>query len=662
MIRQLAIQLLVLLFCGSICTAAFAADKVNLDFQDVELTKLIQVISEMTGRNFIYDDKVRGKVTIISPQPMSVNEAYQVFLTVLNVKGFTVVPSGTVNKIVPASSARENTLPTMENKKHGEQYVTRLIPLQNIDAGLMASTVLTPLIPKTGNIVAYAPSNMLIITDTASNIERLMKIIAELDISSATEALEVVTLQHASATDVAQICTQVITQMAATPKRGRAARNVQTAGGKETSRIIPYERTNALIILATSDDLLTIKNLIAQLDQVPEQTRSNIKVYYLENADAETLAKTLNEILTGIVGQAPAGRAVKPGQPATPTSQPVTITADKPTNSLIINATPEDYETLQGIVAKLDVKRKQVFVEALILELSMGATTDLGLSLQGAYALDKHGEYVVGASLNRKEGDPDLITNPTSLLTSAVNGVLLGGMFNQIKLPDGTTIPALSALIGLSEGGNDVNVVSAPRLLATDNEEAEIVVGENVPVITGRLSDSSGASSGLTQSVSIERKDVGLTLRFTPQITEGDQVRLNVYQEISDVVKKKDSIVSVDQAGPTYTKRMVRNTVIAQNGQTVVLGGLIKNNIVKGEIKVPLLGDIPLLGWLFKRKTTTESKTNLLVFITPKIIKNGTDMNAVTNSSKKAMDDFQNNGLNPTQTINTAPPEPRSDQ
>ncbi|MDT8423923.1 MAG: type II secretion system secretin GspD, partial [Desulfuromonadales bacterium] len=612
MIRQLAIQLLVLLFCGSICTAAFAADKVNLDFQDVELTKLIQVISEMTGRNFIYDDKVRGKVTIISPQPMSVNEAYQVFLTVLNVKGFTVVPSGTVNKIVPASSARENTLPTMENKKHGEQYVTRLIPLQNIDAGLMASSVLTPLIPKTGNIVAYAPSNMLIITDTASNIERLMKIIAELDISSATEALEVVTLQHASATDVAQICTQVITQMAATPKRGRAARNVQTAGGKETSRIIPYERTNALIILATSDDLLTIKNLIAQLDQVPEQTRSNIKVYYLENADAETLAKTLNEILTGIVGQAPAGRAVKPGQPATPTTQPVTITADKPTNSLIINATPEDYETLQGIVAKLDVKRKQVFVEALILELSMGATTDLGLSLQGAYALDKHGEYVVGASLNRKEGDPDLITNPTSLLTSAVNGVLLGGMFNLINISDGQggkiSIPALSALIGLSEDGSDVNVVSAPRLLATDNEEAEIIVGENVPVITERLSNgTTNVNNQLTQSVSIERKDVGLTLRFTPQITEGDQVRLNVYQEISDVSSTNENV------GPTYTKRMVRNTVIAQNGQTVVLGGLIKNNVVEGEIKVPLLGDIPLLGWLFKRKTTTESKTNLLV-------------------------------------------------
>lgn len=661
MIRQLAIQLLVLLFCGCICTAAFAADKVNLDFQDVELTKLIQVISEMTGRNFIYDDKVRGKVTIISPKPMSVNEAYHVFLTVLNVKGFTVVPSGTVNKIVPASSARENTLPTMENKKHGEQYVTRLIPLQNIDAGLMASTVLTPLIPKTGNIVAYAPSNMLIITDTASNIERLMKIIAELDISSAIEALEVVTLKHASATDVAQICTQVITQMSATPRRGRAARNVQTAGGKETSRIIPYERTNALIILATSDDLLTIKSLIAQLDQIPEQTRSNINVYYLENADAETLAKTLNEILTGIVGQAPAGRAIKPGQPATPTTQPVTITADKPTNSLIINATPEDYETLQGIIAKLDVKRKQVFVEALILELSMGATTDLGLSLQGAYALDKHGEYVVGASLNRKEGDPNLITDPTSLLTNAVNGVLLGGMFNLIDISDGqggkVSIPALSALIGLSEDGSDVNVVSAPRLLATDNEEAEIIVGENVPVITERLSNgTTNVNNQLTQSVSIERKDVGLTLRFTPQITEGDQVRLNVYQEISDVSSTNENV------GPTYTKRMVRNTVIAQNGQTVVLGGLIKNNVIKGEIKVPLLGDIPLLGWLFKRKTTTESKTNLLVFITPKIIKNGTDMNTVTNSSKKAMDDFQNNGLNPTQTINTAPPEPRSDQ
>lgn len=647
-------------------TAAPAAGRVTLDFKDIELADLIQTVSEMTGKNFIFDETVKGKVTIISPTQMSMAEAYNLFLTVLNVKGFTVIPAGKANKVVPTRDAKENSLPTALEGRSGEQYVTHLIPLQNVDATLLATTVLAPLIPKTSNIVAYAPANTLIITDTAANIERLIRIIQELDVASAFEALEVISLEYAAADEVAQICTQVISQVAASPRRGRAAQAV-AAAGTAASKVLPYARTNALVVMATTDDLNTIKALVRQLDQKQARERSHINVYYLENADAETLAKTLNEILTGIKTQARQARPAAAGQAAAAplANEPVTITADKPTNSLIINSNPEDYEIIQQIVRQLDVKRKQVFVEALILELSMDATQRLGASLQGA--VDVGGDSLVFGTSNlnigtASSGTPIAIgsllpasgTSVPTLLSQSIDGILLGGLFNPITVvgPDGTniTVPALSALIDVAKSNTDVNILSAPRLLTSDNEEAEIIVGSNVPIITSRLTDTTNPSA---QSVSIERKDVALTLRFTPQITEGNLVRLNVLQEITDLAAT--SVGDVNQVGPTLTKRLVRNTVVAENGRTVVLGGLIGNNVQEIINKTPLLGDVPLLGWLFKRKVTTTRKTNLLLFITPHIIRSGDDLAGVTRRSRDAMDRFRDEGLTPGWSIDLPP-------
>ncbi|BCR05980.1 type II secretion system protein GspD [Desulfuromonas versatilis] len=639
-------------------TAPAVADgKVTLDFRDIELTDLIKTISELTGKNFIYDDTVRGKVTIISPQSMSLDEAYQLFLTVLNVRDFTVVPSGNVNKIVANKNAKESNLPTLTDgpARAGENYVTRLVPLSNIDANLLATSVLTPLVPKTSSIVAFSPSNTLVITDSGANIDRLVRIIKQLDVPSGLEALEVITLDFASAEEVASIASQVLTQTLATPRRGRAAANVQTAGTSEMSKIIPYSRTNALVIMATADDLATIRGLVAKLDQKQPEKRSNINVYYLENADAETLAKTLNEILTGIKAQArttprqTAQAAAGAAQQVALVSEAVSITADKPTNSLIINATPEDYEILRGIIGQLDIKRKQVFVEALILELSMDATQNLGASLQGA--LDVGSDSVVFGTSNLNTGPAGLSDLASStgedgglptLLSRTINGILLGGLFNPITVvgPDGNTIsvPALSALIDLSRTDSNVNILSAPRLLTSDNEEAEIIVGSNVPIITQRLTDT-GGSAGLAQSVAVERQDVALTLRFTPQVTEGDLVRLNVFQEITDIAT--NSVGDVDQVGPTLTKRALRNTVLAENGKTVVLGGLIGTNVQETISKVPFLGDLPLLGWLFRSEGTQERKTNLLIFITPRIVRNAEDLAAVTRRSRDSMYNFQ---------------------
>jgi len=619
-------------------------NSVSLDFTEIELADLIKTISELTGRNFVYDDTVKGKVTVITPKRMSRDEAYQLFLTVLSVKGFTVIPSGKVNKIIRDRYAKGTNLPLLANgqKTSGEQFITRLVRLQHIDATTMAERVLAPLVPNTGNIVSYPPANTLIITDSAANIERLVKIIRSLDVPSSVDRLEVITLKFANAEVLAGICSTVLSQTGPEASQGK---NKKPAEQGATSQVLPYPRTNSLLIMATEEDLQTIRQLVTRLDQKQTQDRSPINVYYLENADAEKLAETLTHIVSDKKGVTPGD-----GSPSgsSSLSEDLSITADKPTNSLIINGSPEDYEQVREIIAKLDIKRKQVYVETLILELSMDATKQLGASLQGAF---KVGSGAISLSTNQGSGPASLSdfsatddSNLPGVLGKAIDGILLGGLFSPITVEgaDGNliSIPAFSALIDLSKTNSDVNILSAPRLLTSDNEEAEIIVGANVPIITERLTDT-GGSGGLAQSVSVERKDVALTLRFTPQITEGNLVRLNVFQEITGIVATSNSVGDVNQVGPTLSKRLLRNTVLAEDGQTVVLGGLISNNVQNSVTKVPLLGDIPILGYLFKHTKKVENKTNLLVFITPRIIKDKDDLAAVTRRSSRAMQAFR---------------------
>ncbi len=615
---------------------------VSLDFTDIELADLIKTISELTEKNFVYDDTVKGRVTVITPDRMSRAEAYQLFLTVLSVKGFTVIPSGKVHKIIRDKDAKETNLPLLADGRQtsGEQFVTRLVRLQHIDAETMANNVLAPLIPKTGNIVSYPPANTLIITDSAANIERLVKIIRRLDVPSSVDRLEVITLEFANAEEVATICQTVLSQTGLKASKGK---NGKSADQGATSQVLPYPRTNSLLVMASEEDLQTVRQLVKRLDQKPTDDRSPINVYYLENADAEKLAETLTSIVASRKGVARNGRSQSG---SVSLSEDISITADKPTNALIINGSPEDYEQVREIIAKLDIKRKQVYVETLILELSMDATKKLGASLQGAFEI---GDGVVNISTNQGVGPATLgdftATDDSTLpsvLGQAIDGILMGGLFSPISVEgaDGNliTIPAFSALIDLSKTDSDVNILSAPRLLTSDNEEAEIIVGANVPIITERLTDT-GGSDGLAQSVSVERQDVALTLRFTPQITEGDLVRLNVYQEITGIAQTQ--VGTVDDVGPTLSKRLLRNTVLAEDGQTVVLGGLIDSNVQESVTKVPLLGDIPILGHLFKHTSKIEEKTNLLVFITPRIIKNKDDLAAVTRRSSRAMQAFR---------------------
>lgn len=622
-----------------------ATEQMSLDFKDVELRDLIKTISEMTGRNFVYDEQVRGKVTVISPKSMSKEEAYQLFLTVLNVKGFTLVPSGKVNKIVPVQNARLNNLPVTEAE--GENYVTRLLTLKFADAQALATTVLNPLIPKTSNLTVYEPTNTLILTDSAANIDRLVEIIAKLDLPAALDRLEIFTLKNASADEIAKIVNTLLSKQNSPRSRSRKVATAQDQPGQ----IIAYPRTNSLLAIASEDELNLIRNLIETLDIAGEQDRSNINVYYLKNADAEELAKTLNEIMTGKKTAAATARQ-QPGAPVVPNqpSGPLVITADKPTNSLLISAEPVELAQIKQVIEKLDIRRNQVYVEALILELSMDATRDIGVSLQGAAEVNGNGVMLGTSNLNTGSVGLGSITPNESgalpLLAQTVQGLMLGGMFNPITIDraDGTsmTVPALSALIQLSQISKDVNILSAPRLLTTDNEEAEIIVGSNVPIITNRLTDT-GGSSGLATSVSIERKDVALTLRFTPQVTEDNLVRLNVFEEMTDIAGTQ--VGNVNDVGPTFTKRQLRNTVIAENGKTVVLGGLIGTNVQATDSKVPLLGDLPLLGWLFRSKSTKSTKTNLLIFMTPRVIRTAAEMSEITRQAQSSAERFQGDEL-----------------
>jgi general secretion pathway protein D len=639
----LVFWLVIIMFCLPGRAIATAADEmlITLDFQNVELVDMINTISELTGKNFLFDETVRGKVSILSPEPVSLDEAYRLFLTVLRVRGFTVVPAGQVNKIVTLATAKEETLPFTDQRGLGDQHVTRILTLQHLDATVAVETILRPLMPRTSHVVAHQATNTIVITDTAQNIERLQRMLNTLDKSWDRERVELLPLQYAQAADTAALAMQILEGGGGVPAAGRAARQPQTGGKRIAGQIIPYERTNTLALQGEPAFIAQAKELIAQLDVDVTTSFSGVHVYYLEHAEAEPLAETINQIVAG-AARTPAAPRAPEGQQTADLFKDVRVTADKPTNSLIINASQEELRNVMSLISQLDVERKQVFVEALIMDLSMNAVLALGTSLQGAIEVGSDSIISVGSGMPL--GGPNILPSGDNLgiLRQAVEGIMLGGLFNPISYSLGGvdfTIPAISALINLSQTDRDVNVLSAPRLLTSDNEEAEIIVGENVPIITSRSSTSSGDNI----ISAIERQDAALILRFTPQITAGGLVRMKIHQEISGV-KEVGGVGTEDNVGPTLTKTLLRNSIVARDGETVVLGGLFRNQITKSVSKVPLLGDVPILGWLFKSTSDREEKRSLLIFITPRVINDADDLSRVTRGSHDELRMFRSEG------------------
>lgn len=596
--------------------------RVNINMNNAEIQTLIKLMSELTGESFMFDEKVRGKITIISPKEVSVEEAFRIFESVLEVNEFTLVKIGKVYKIIPAREAKEHRIKTIIGKEKvypEDIFITQVIPLKYIDANEIAN-VLRGLLSRFANIQVYAPTNTLILTEKASNLDRLILIINELDREVYTPKIEVIPLKFASADEVSKLLSTLYQTTGGSLKRGR--RGPQPGQVPvEISKIIPETRTNSIIVVGTDEDISALKELIKQIDVPIAVGTGQIHVLYLSYADATSLASTLSAIAQG----GPARAAPQPGAPPSVQLEGgVRITADKSTNSLIIIASPSDFEILKSVIAKLDIPRKQVFVEALIMEVSLSKMRELGLSFHAGYQT-KEGTatFIGGESLG---GIPTLILDPTAFAN--LTGLFAGAIGETITITTekgvSITIPSFAAFLRALQRDTEVNVLSTPQLLTLDNEEAQITVAQNVPFPTGQ---AVGAGGVTTQT--IQRQDVGITLKITPQVNPGsNEVKLKIYTEVSDVASGPEGL-NVNILGITTFKRSAQTVVTVMDKNTVVIGGLMRDSITESEVKVPFLGDIPVIGWLFRSKSKRVEKTNLLLFITPYIISTSEELSAI---------------------------------
>jgi len=623
--RRVLSLCLILILVIVTALSAFAglkkAEKVTFNFIDVDLIAVTKFISEITGKNFIFDERLKGKITIIAPSKLAADEAYNLFTSVLELKGFTVISSGVdAYKIIPVSEAKQRGMKiSTERLPVNESYIARLIALKYISSD-DALRFLQPITSKDGHISAFGPGNLLLVIDSGLNIEKIISIVDSIDQPPVREGAEIVFLKYSSADAVAKLLNEGL---------GRRAKTTPQPSTSEEAKAMADPRLNAVILFGDKGVRESMKGLIALLDIPSPDAQGRINVYFLENADATELSKVLEGILKGIqVSKQPVSGAA----PVTPfeSGSGITITPDKATNSLIVVASPGDYQNFVQVIKQLDKRRKQVFVEAMIVEASIDKLREVGTKWR---------------AIGRHDGEPVIIggvgtidNNAVQSIISGLAGMTVGGMGNFMSIPvtksDGTTsnitVPGFAALFSLSEFRGAINVLSTPQILTSDNKEAEIVVGENVPFISKRERDITTTNTVLN---SIERKDVGITLRITPQITEGDYVKLDIYKEISAL--KQDSENIIINVGPSTTKRSTKTSVVVKDKQTVVIGGLIQEKDEDNITKVPILGDIPLIGWLFKQKSTSKKKTNLLIFLTPYIVKEAESLEKITVDKQK---------------------------
>lgn len=593
-----------LLRCLCLCSvlaavsAAGRAQDINFDFEEAELRAVIQAVAEFTGRNFLVDPAVKGTVTVVAPQTLTEEEAYRVFQSVLEVNGYVTVEADGVTKIVPQDKGKLGGAFPSGREAGGDDIVTRVIRLEHVRAERLVP-LLRPLIPGYGHLAGDAESGSLILTDRAANVARLVNIIERLDRPASAGEVELVNLTHASAEEMAQLFS-------------RLHRN---NGGPDAPGdglvVIADPRTNSLVIKADTDTRKEIKDLALALD-TPSSGRGNTHVIYLKNASAENLVEVLESSLTNA-----------PDAEGGSLSKEISIKADPETNALVVTATQSEFAILEQVIRKLDVRRLQVYVEALIAEVDARTTQEIGVQfgIGDGVRADRRG--VVGATnlgTNAGTSLAQVLANPLA----AGAGLSFGYVDGIITLPDGTEVYNLNALAKALEGQSDANVLSTPNILTMDNEEAEIVVGQNVPFITGSFSQISQGTAVENPFQTIQRRDVGLTLRIKPQITEGSAIKMEIFQEVSNVALRGEARDIVTNT------RSLSTTIVAENNQMVVLGGLIQDDVSNNVQKVPLLGDVPILGQLFRYKNRTRKKTNLLVFLRPQVIRGPKDMDEPT--------------------------------
>ncbi|MGQ0834415.1 MAG: type II secretion system secretin GspD [Gammaproteobacteria bacterium] len=599
--------------------------RITPNFKDANISTIIEAVSEATGKNFIVDPRVNAQVTMFSRTPMSPEAFYEAFLAILQVHGFVAVPAGNVVKIVPDANARQlpaNDLPSRVSGS-SDEIVTQVIAVRNVSAAQLVP-ILRPLIPQYGHLAAYPASNILIISDRAANVNRIVRIIGRIDQEGDAD-VEVVPLQNASAAEVVRIVTSLYQAQAAAE-----------GGGASPLRLVADDRSNSVLVSGDSAQRLRIKALIAHLD-TPLEAGGDTQVRYLNYADAEKIATKLKEQVTGIAqaaqptgaqGAAPAGAAAA--------DRSTTIWADAETNALVVTAQPKIMRQLMAVVDKLDIRRAQVLVEAIIVEVGENSNAELGVNW-AVFSNEDDTRIPAGAFLN------------------PVGGVTLADLARAVDNPSGTVNPNLAsgttigigritdtgvnfaAMLRAIRGDANTNVLATPSAVTMDNQEAELKVAQEVPFVTGQFTATGQTTDGSVNPFqTIQREEVGTILKVTPQINEGDSVMLKIELESSSLATSSQGAVDL-----ITNKRTITTHVLVEDGGVVVLGGLISNEARREEQRVPFLGRIPLIGLAFKTRTAASQRTNLMVFIRPKILRDGVQTTIETNQKYNYMREEQ---------------------
>ena len=615
----------------------------TLNLKNTDINSLIATVSKQTGRNFVVDPRVKAKVTVISTDPVSADGLYEVFLSVLQVHGYSAVPAGDLIKIVPDVTAKQGPVPILgEDSNPSDQLVTQVIAVVNVPAAQLVP-ILRPMVPQQGHLAAYAATNSLIVTDRASNIQRLMEIIRRIDRPD-NEEIEVVRLNHAAASEIVGTLNSL------------QSNNVGGPQGPGAIQLVADDRTNSVLISGDRAARVRVRGLIAHLD-TPIESGGNTRVVYLKFANAEDMVTILQGVSQGQaavgatttdsgggapnvtppvqptpqgqqpannVAQRPQNNAVTPRSAAETGESSVDIQADPNTNALIITAPPDEMQNILAVVRQLDIRRAQVLVEAVIAEITEDNTREFGINflLDGTDSDAPVGFSNLGGGTDGALGIAGALESglPPASLGAGLSLAL--GRFGSGEIDFGFLVRAIAS-------DADNNILSTPSIVTLDNEEAEIIVGENVPFVTGQQLSTNNDNPFQT----VERQDIGLTLKVKPQINDGNTIKMELEQEVSSV----NPTAVTGAADITTSKRSIKTTVLVDDGQTLVLGGLIDDQISDVEEKIPLLGDIPVLGRLFRFRTTTKTKQNLMIFLHPVILRDNDSATQLSNSKYNSL-------------------------
>ncbi len=573
----------------------FAADnQITLNLKQADIRALISTVSKFTGKNFVVDPRVKAKVTVVSSNTMSESEVYEVFLSVLQVHGYAAVPVGSIIKIVPEVNAKQGPLPVVRgSKNNGDELITKVITLDHVPAAQLVP-ILRPLVPQQGHLAAYNPTNTLIVTDHAANIKRLVQIIRHIDRPESDE-LEIIPLKHASASELVRILNSL--------HAGSSIGSKASSSKKIT--LAADDRTNSILMSGERASRLKIRATIAHLDTPLENEAGNTHVIYLKYAKA----KDIVTILTGVQKNQEKTNKKTSKKTTSTKKADADIQADEATNSLIITAGPDVVRRMKSIIRQLDIRRAQVLIESIIAEISNSIGKEFSSQFVVGPPEDSDSSTVpigvgnfggAGGIIGLFSGDQSTIGN------SLGDGITFGFGSN-----DGTRFAFL--LKALSSDAA-TNILSTPSIVTLDNQEASIVIAQNVPFLTGSFTTAADGASNPFQTV--ERQDVGITLKVTPQINDGNTIKLEIDQEVSNV-----SATAATNGGIITNKRQITTSVLVEDGEILILGGLIDDTLRDTVSKVPVLGDIPLLGWLFRSHTTSKEKQNLMIFMRPSIMR-----------------------------------------